>query len=45
MTLAGFPRIAVDPAICGGRPIVAGTRVRVSEQHVNIALEITLAFA
>ncbi|WP_367350037.1 DUF433 domain-containing protein [Sphingobium yanoikuyae] len=31
MTLAGFPRIAVDPAICGGRPIVAGTRVRVSD--------------
>ena len=22
-------RIAVDPAICGGRPIVQGTRVRV----------------
>lgn len=31
MTLAGFPRIAVDPAICGGRPIVAGTRVRVTD--------------
>ncbi|MBT2245360.1 DUF433 domain-containing protein [Sphingobium sp. BHU LFT2] len=31
MTLAGFPRIAVDPAICGGRPIVAGTRMRVSD--------------
>lgn len=31
MTLAGFPRIAVDPAICGGRPIVTGTRVRVSD--------------
>ncbi|KAK0331532.1 hypothetical protein LTR94_028554 [Friedmanniomyces endolithicus] len=31
MTLAGFPRIAVDPAICGGRPIVAGTRLRVSD--------------
>ncbi|PHP17460.1 hypothetical protein CG471_22620 [Sphingobium sp. IP1] len=31
MTLACFPRIAVDPAICGGRPIVAGTRVRVSD--------------
>jgi uncharacterized protein (DUF433 family) len=31
MTLSGFPRIAVDPAICGGRPIVAGTRMRVSD--------------
>lgn len=31
MTLAGFPRIAVDPSICGGRPIVTGTRVRVSD--------------
>lgn len=31
MTLAGHPRIAVDPAICGGRPTVAGTRVRVSD--------------
>ena len=31
MTLPGHPRIAVDPAICGGRPTVAGTRVRVSD--------------
>lgn len=31
MTLAGFPRIAVDPAVCGGRPIVAGTRMRVKD--------------
>lgn len=31
MTLAGFPRIAVDPAICGGRPTVAGTRIRVTD--------------
>ena len=31
MTLQGFPRIAVDPAICGGRPTVAGTRVRVTD--------------
>lgn len=31
MTLAGFPRIAVDPAVCGGRPVIAGTRVRVSD--------------
>ncbi len=26
-----YPRIAVDPAVCGGRPTVAGTRVRVSD--------------
>ena len=31
MQLAGYPRIAVDPTICGGRPIVAGTRVRVTD--------------
>ncbi|WP_026046373.1 DUF433 domain-containing protein [Sphingomonas sp. PAMC 26621] len=28
MKLPGFPRIIVDPAPCGGRPIIAGTRVR-----------------
>jgi len=31
MTLAGFPRISADPAICGGRPTVSGTRVRVTD--------------
>ncbi|MBA4160754.1 MAG: hypothetical protein C0515_01450 [Novosphingobium sp.] len=31
MLLAGFPRIAIDPAICGGRATIAGTRVRVSD--------------
>jgi uncharacterized protein (DUF433 family) len=31
MQLAGFPRIAIDPAICGGRPIISGTRMRVSD--------------
>jgi uncharacterized protein (DUF433 family) len=31
MTLTGFPRIAVDPAICGGRPTLAGTRMRVTD--------------
>ena len=29
--LSGFPRIAIDSATCGGRPIVSGTRVRVSD--------------
>lgn len=31
MTLPGFPRIAADPAVCAGRPVVAGTRVRVTD--------------
>jgi uncharacterized protein (DUF433 family) len=31
MTVTGFPRISVDPAICGGRPVVAGTRLRVTD--------------
>jgi len=29
--LAQFPRISADPAVCGGRPVVAGTRIRVSD--------------
>lgn len=31
MTLAGFPRISIDLAVCGGRPIVTGTRMRVAD--------------
>lgn len=31
MTITGFPRIAIDPAICGGRPTVFGTRMRVTD--------------
>lgn len=31
MVLSGFPRISADPAICGGRPTIAGTRVRVAD--------------
>ena len=31
MTLPGHPRIAIDPAVCGGRPVVAGTRLRVTD--------------
>ena len=31
MTLIGFPRISIDPLVCSGRPVVAGTRVRVSD--------------
>lgn len=31
MQLVGFPRISVDPAVCGGRPVVTGTRMRVTD--------------
>lgn len=31
MTLTGFPRISVDPNVCGGRPVIEGTRMRVSD--------------
>ena len=31
MQLVGYPRISIDPAVCGGRPVVAGTRVRVTD--------------
>ena len=31
MTLPGFPSITIDPAICGGRPVIAGSRMRVTD--------------
>ena len=31
MQLSGFPRIVIDAAICGGRPTIAGTRLRVMD--------------
>lgn len=31
MLVAGFPRIAIDPSVCSGRAIIAGTRVRVTD--------------
>jgi uncharacterized protein (DUF433 family) len=31
MRLPGYPRIAIDAAVCGGRPVIAGTRVRVTD--------------
>ena len=31
MTLHEHPRIAVDPEICGGRPTIASTRMRVTD--------------
>jgi uncharacterized protein (DUF433 family) len=31
MQLPDFPRITIDVAVCGGRPVVSGTRMRVSD--------------
>jgi uncharacterized protein (DUF433 family) len=31
MNASHHPRIAIDPGICGGKPTVAGTRVRVAD--------------
>ncbi len=31
MRLPDHPRIATDPAVCGGRPTIAGTRMRVTD--------------
>ncbi len=31
MKLPGHPRISVDPAVCGGRPTIAATRMRVTD--------------
>lgn len=31
MQMSGFPRLSIDPGICGGRPVVAGTRMRVTD--------------
>jgi uncharacterized protein (DUF433 family) len=31
MTLPGHPRISADLAVCGGRPVVVGTRMRVTD--------------
>ena len=43
MTLAGFPRISVDPRICGGRPVIDGTRVRVTDVLEMLAAGATAA--
>lgn len=29
VALAGFPRISVDPAVLGGKPVIRGTRLSV----------------
>lgn len=31
MLIPDHPRIAIDPNVCGGRPTVAGTRMRVQD--------------
>ncbi len=31
MKLAGYPRISIETNVCGGRPVVVGTRMRVSD--------------
>jgi uncharacterized protein (DUF433 family) len=35
-------RIAIDPEVCGGRPIVAGTRMRVSDILDALASSVTV---
>jgi uncharacterized protein (DUF433 family) len=37
MKIVGHPRIAVDPSVCGGRPTIAGIRVRVSDVLAMLA--------
>lgn len=29
MRIPGHPHVSADPAICGGKPCIAGTRIRV----------------
>jgi uncharacterized protein (DUF433 family) len=41
MTINGHPRIAIDPAICGGRPTIAGTRMRVTDILEALASGVT----
>ena len=31
MQLPDHPRISIDPAVCGGRPTITGTRMRVTD--------------
>lgn len=31
MILGGYPHISIDPLVCGGRPVVTGTRMRVKD--------------
>jgi len=43
MTPETHPRIVMDPGICGGRPTVAGTRMRVSDILEALASGVTEA--
>jgi uncharacterized protein (DUF433 family) len=40
---AYIPRIVMDPAICGGRPTIAGTRIRASDIVEMLANGATVA--
>jgi uncharacterized protein (DUF433 family) len=31
MIVPGHPELSIDPEVCDGRPVVAGTKIRVSE--------------
>lgn len=35
--MSGHPRITVDPAVCGGRPVVKCTRMRVTDVLETLA--------
>lgn len=35
-------RVVIDPEVCGGRPIVAGTRMRVSDVLDALASSVTV---
>ncbi len=37
MNAPNHPRIAIDPRVCGGKPTVAGTRVRVADVLAMLA--------
>ena len=36
------PRIVINPEVCGGRPIVAGTRMRVSDVLDALASDVAI---
>lgn len=43
MIIPGHARIAIDPAVCGGRPTVAGTRGRATDVLEMLAGGVTAA--
>ena len=36
------PRVVIDPEVCGGRPIIAGTRMRVSDVLDALASSVSI---